>query len=136
MQRKYCCKIKSAVLEDTKTSVAVLIQSQSKNVANAIINKIMEKYVDDVIMINYVPFLHSFLYFNYRTIDDGPYWCKSLEFVLDMLSLSNEELINLYNFAMSKHSDNPNCIHIIQVTLTFILFLNLNHSIDLLFNVS
>ncbi|KAF0764977.1 E3 ubiquitin-protein ligase listerin [Aphis craccivora] len=102
--RKYCCKIKNAILEDTKTSVAVLIQSQSKNVANAIINKII-----------------------YKTIDNGPYWCKSLEFMLDMLSLSNEELINLYNSAMSKHSDSPNFIHIIQVFVSFCGMSNLEY---------
>jgi len=62
--------------------------------------------------------MYIFLFY-YRTINDGPYWCKSLEFVLDMLSLPNEELIILYNSAMSKHSDSPNCIHIIQVTLIY-----------------
>ncbi|KAF0764985.1 E3 ubiquitin-protein ligase listerin [Aphis craccivora] len=61
--------------------------------------------------------------------------CKSLEFMLFMLSLSNEELINLYNSALSKHSDSPNFIHIIQVTLIFFFYLNLKHSIDLLFNL-
>lgn len=55
--------------------------------------------------------------------------------MLDMLSLSNEELINLYNSAMSKHSDSPNFIHIIQVTLIFFFYLNLKLSIDLLFNI-
>ncbi|XP_001950973.1 E3 ubiquitin-protein ligase listerin [Acyrthosiphon pisum] len=102
--RKYCCKIKSTIFEDTKTSVGVLIQSQPKNVAHAIINKIIEK-----------------------TINEGPYWCKSLEFVLDMLSLPNEELINLYNSAMSKHSDSPNCIHIIQVFVNFCGMSNLEY---------
>jgi len=46
IQRQYCCKIKSTIFENTKTSVGVLIQSQSKNVAYAIINKIIEKYVN------------------------------------------------------------------------------------------
>jgi len=45
IQRQYCCKIKNTIFENTKTSVGVLIQSQSKNVAYAIINKIIEKYV-------------------------------------------------------------------------------------------
>lgn len=54
------------------------------------------------------------LFYN-RTINDGPYWSKSLEFALDMLSLSNEELITLYKSALLKHSDDTNFIHVIQV---------------------
>lgn len=38
-----------------------------------------------------------------------------MEFVLDMLSLSNEELITLYKSAMLKYSDSPDFIHIIVV---------------------
>lgn len=54
-------------------------------------------------------------YFYNRTINDGPYWSKSLNYVLNMLSLSNEELITLYQSALLNHSDSPNFIHIIQV---------------------
>lgn len=48
-------------------------------------------------------------------ISDGPYWSKSLKFALEVLSLSNEELIALHKSAMSKYDDNPNFIHIILV---------------------
>lgn len=56
-----------------------------------------------------------------RTINYGPYWSKSLEYALDILSLPVEELITLYKSTMLKHSDSPNVIHVIQVKYIFII---------------
>lgn len=62
-----------------------------------------------------IMFVFILFYFHNRTINDGSYWSKSLEFALEMLSLPNEELISLHKSATLKHSDSPNFTYIIQV---------------------
>jgi len=61
--------------------------------------------------------MRCYILFNFhnRTINDGPYWSKSLKYALDIMSLTNEELNTLHKSTMLKHCDSPNCTHIIQV---------------------
>lgn len=83
-----------------------------------------------------VQILIIFSIFFFRTINDGPYWSKSLEFALDMLSLPDEELITLYKSAMLKYSDSPDFIHIIVVKKLKIIVLNNSHQNNLIISVN
>ncbi|XP_050536904.1 E3 ubiquitin-protein ligase listerin isoform X2 [Daktulosphaira vitifoliae] len=90
--RKYCYHLKNNIVEDTRTIVADIVQSQPKHIALNVINKIIEKIISERF-----------------------YWSKPLASILEVLSLPQDELINIYKTALIQYSDCTNMIYIIQV---------------------